>query len=136
MKRSLYGSLLASLLLAACSHRPIPAPGVGPDDVKAYAGGPILADPSLAGDLEIGQIEAARSDGGRLRITIPFHNVSGDRLQLLYRVAFLDAAGNALPGDVTTDLYVSAPVGLTRKVVTSLKSAAVRYEVQVRRYEQ
>ncbi|MCA8969518.1 MAG: hypothetical protein KDC95_07030 [Planctomycetes bacterium] len=132
-----FRSLVAVVLFSvSCSHRPVPATSMVADDLEAYAKGPIFADPSLSGDLEIGQIEAARTESGRLRISIPFHNVSGERLQILCRVTFKDAAGNALPGDVTSDLYVGVPVGLTRKTVTSLKSAAKHYEVQVRRYEQ
>lgn len=129
-------ALVLALGVAACSHRPIPAPGMPTDDLEAISSGPILADPSLSGELEIGQIQAMRTDTDRLRITIPLNNVSGERLQLLCKVVFKDGAGVAIPGDETSHQYVSAPIGLTRKSFTSLKPQATKYEVQIRRYEQ
>lgn len=127
--------LVAGLVLASCSHRPVSASGIPIDDLEAYAAGPIFADPTLSASLEIGQIRAQRTRGDLLQITVPFHNVSGERLEVLCKVIFKDAAGVALPGDLTGYQYQGLPVGLTHKHFTSLKTQASRYEVHIRRFK-
>ncbi len=134
--RAVVALALLSLWSVSCSHRPIGGTAMADDDVRTKDRGPVFADPSLDGDLEVGTVQASRVPGaGKLRLQIPLHNVSGAYLPLLVRVVFKDDAGQVLLGDETPWENVGVPVGTHYHSVTSLKELATRYEVHIRRYK-
>lgn len=123
------------VLPAACSYRPIGARGIPPEDLRQLRAGPVFADPSLDGDLEVGAVVATRLETGKLRVRIPLQNVSGERLEVGIKVTFADEGGRGIEGDETPYEYVGLPVGLSWHTVTSLKSLASTYKIQIRRQQ-
>jgi len=126
--------LFTGALLASCSHRPIGAPGIPPDDLREQAAGPMFDDPSLSGDLEVGAVQASRLPSGKLRLQVPLQNVSGERLEIEIKVVFKDESGNLIQGDETTYQYLGLGVGMTWHTVTSLRQQASRYSIHIRRH--
>lgn len=136
LRSALFPCFALVAMLTACSHRPIGARGIPAEDLREQGAGPMFADPSLDGDLELGPVQATRLSTGKLRIRMQLQNVSGERLEVLIKVTFEDEAGNVIEGDETPYEYVGLPVGSSWHSATSLRSHASRYKIQVRRYEQ
>jgi len=133
--RSGLGFVLASTLLASfgCSStRPIPAPGVSPADLRSEMTGPVM-DPSLAGAIEVGTTQSRRLPSGKLEVTVPLRNISGEPLEVFVKVTFLDENGFVIPYDETPRTTLILPRGPYSYRVTSFKTQAARFRVYIDR---
>lgn|GEM_PF-2825712 len=125
---------LGLLAAGGCVPLPVPGPGLPLVDGRSVREGPVLVDPTLMGSLEVGTVREDRLDSGRLRLVIPLRNLGGERLELLVKVVFKDAKGFVIPGDETPRTYVAVPRGTVHHTVTSFRSLAERFEVEIERY--
>lgn len=122
-------AVIVCLLLVSCAG-PIPASGVSDDSLDNVR--ELFADPDLAGMIEVEDPIVERTPGSSLlKLTLPLRNVSGDDLQLLVQIEFLDAAGNSYNDDTGRRLIL-VPRGTTKRLqVTSMMSKASDYKVHM-----
>lgn len=93
-------ALIAALSLTSCSSMPAAATQVR------------FAD-DLEGVVVVEQPVLERDDGDRLRVAVPIQNVSGEDIELMVRVEFLDSLGNRYNDDTPRQVML-LPRGSTR----------------------
>jgi len=108
----------------------VPASGVA--DTRIDDSRELFADPDLVGMLEVEDPILERTDSSSLlKLTLPLRNVSGEDLQLLVQVEFLDALGNSYNDDTGRRLIL-LPRGSTKRFqATSMMAKASDYKVHV-----
>ena len=124
---ALVAAAAAALLPASCSSTPMPADGVADgDDLSGLR--EIFAD-DLRGEVEVERPSLRRTEQNLLKVNVPLRNVSGDDLELLVQVQFLDDLG-APSGDETNRQYLRLPRGSTTNFgATSRTSSAHDYKL-------
>jgi len=122
-------ALLLFLLCASCAG-PVPASGVSDESLDNVR--ELFADPDLVGKIEIETpILERTADSSLLKLTLPMRNVSGDDLEILVQIEFLDAAGNSYNDDTGRRLIL-VPRGSTKRLqVTSMMAKASDYKVHM-----
>jgi uncharacterized protein YcfL len=126
--------LLASVLVAGCSSvGPMPAEGVPPGDEVSKVRERFADD--LRGDIQIETPVIQRTDQNLLRVNVPIRNISGQDLQLLVQVQFLDETGSPYNDETNRRLFL-LPRGSTKAFsATSGQSIASDYVLHVWRAE-
>ncbi len=126
-----YVVMVLGLFCFGCaSAGPVPATGVSDrsiDDTRE-----LFADPDLVGMLEVEDPILERTGSSSLlKLTLPLRNVSGEDLQVLVQVEFLDSLGNSYNDDTGRRLIL-LPRGSTKRFeATSMMAKASDYKVHM-----
>lgn len=127
--------VLPSILFSLGCAAPGPMPASGASDTEVGAYRERFSD-DLRGDLEVETPVLERTERNLLKVNIPLRNVSGEDLELLVQVQFLNEAG-APYNDETNRKVFLLPRGSTKWFsATSMQSIASDYIVHVWRAEQ
>jgi hypothetical protein len=123
--------LISFLFCFGCSSvGPVPASGVSDRSIEDNR--ELFADADLIGMLEVEEPILERiGSSSLLKLTLPLRNVSGEDLQLLVQVEFLDSLGNSYNDDTGRRLLL-LPRGSTKRFqATSMMAKASDYKVHM-----
>jgi hypothetical protein len=128
----LFTAGLAAALPGCASDQPAPTvpgradPYVPPRQIE-------LADVSLRHETAFGNPVVSRDEAGNLFVTLPLRNTTNHVLAVEYRVSFLDASGQPLPGSPTTWFPINLPARAPDRItVNSVTPQAADFQIDVR----
>ena len=116
--------VLGLFCLSCSSVGPVPASGVSDRSIDSSR--ELFADVELVGMLEVEDPILERTGASSLlKLTLPLRNVSGEDLQLLVQVEFLDSLGNSYNDDTGRRLIL-LPRGSTKRFQATSMMAKAR----------